>query len=102
MPDPPPSPHAEYSHRLAARQATLAALEQRDRRIATLRLGVAAAGLVLAWLALGWRWFPAGWLAAPVLVFLAVAIWHERVLQAARRLRRAVAFCEAGLRRLEH
>jgi hypothetical protein len=94
-------PHAEYTRRLAERQAAAARWAQQDHRLANARLAVAIAGLLLGWLALGPGLFSPRWLAVPALLFLALLVLHDRVIHAGARARRAVAFYEAGLRRLE-
>jgi hypothetical protein len=75
--------------------------EQRHQLAGNLRLAVAAIGALVAWLTLVRHAVPPGWIAAPVLAFLALAIWHDRVLQALARARRAVRFYTEGLARLD-
>jgi len=94
-------PRREYQRRLEARRATAAALAAQDRRISDGRLAVFVAGLALAWLSLGMRLFSAGWLAAPVLAFLALVIVHDQALRRRHRADRAVAYYERALARLD-
>ena len=41
------------------------------------------------------------WLLLPAAAFVALMVWHDRTLRALARARRAVAFHEAGLARLD-
>ncbi len=96
----PRTPRQEYAGRRAERQRRAADLDRRERAIAYARLAVFLAGLALAALAFmhvvsGW------WLVLPVVAFLALLVVHERVTRALHRARRAVAFYDAGLARLE-
>jgi len=103
VPSPAPgrSPALEYSDRLAERQAVVAAEERGHALAGNLRLLVVGAGAVVAWLSLV-RHLLAPWsLAVPVLVFVALAIWHDRVLVRLGRARRAVRFYQEGLARLD-
>lgn len=93
---------AEYAARLAAHRRAETALSRRHHRIANLRLVVTGAAVVLAGLAFGSRTLSPVWLAAPALAFGALAAWHARVLAARARVRRAAAFIEMGIARLEH
>ena len=71
-----------------------------DARLAGARLVVFAAAVIagaLAWLAGTSAW----WLAAPAVAFLALAVWHDRVLRARDRAAAAIAFYEHGLARIE-
>lgn len=75
---------------------------RRDRLISRIRTGIALFAILVAWMALGRHWLSAWWIAAPLVAFIVVAAIHERVVKALRRAERAVAFYDAGLRRLEH
>lgn len=92
-------PRALYRERLAAREASLAALERRDGRFSTARFGCFLAFLLLV--GAGWQ---LGWslwvLLIPVLAFVVLASLHERVIQARDRAARAVAHYRDGLERL--
>jgi len=59
-------------------------------------------GTLVAFASLGGGWIPWGWLAVPVIGFLALLPWHERVIRARGRTERAVGFYLRGLARLEH
>ena len=94
-------PRALLQERLATRRLAVAGWERRDARIALLRLAVfvALAAVGIAALALG-RLSPF-WMLLPAAGFVALMVWHDRTLRALARARRAVAFHEAGLARLD-
>jgi MutS domain V len=94
-------PRQELSRRASARRDEIVRLDRADRRLGRGRLAVFAAGAALAWLALGAHRASAGWLVAPLGAFVALAVLHDRVLRARDRARRAVAFYERALARLE-
>ncbi len=60
-----------------------------------------AAALALAWLAFASHALSPGWLAAPLAAFVALAVLHDRTFSARARTRRAIAFHERALARLE-
>jgi hypothetical protein len=94
-------PRAVVEGRLAARRAAVAGLERRDARIALGRL-VAFAALAAAGVAsLALDRISAWWLAPAAAAFLALVVLHDRALASLRRARRAVAFHEAELARLD-
>jgi hypothetical protein len=97
----PRTPHQEYAERRAERQRRAALLERRERGIAYARVAVFLAALVVAGLAFGAHALSGWWLALPVVAFSALLALHEKVTRALHRARRAVAFYEAGLARLE-
>jgi hypothetical protein len=89
-----------YPERRAARAADHARLARLDASISHARLAVVAAFALTAWLVLGFGASP--WLfAVPVAAFIALAVWHDRVLRALDRAARAVTFYEHGMARLE-
>jgi hypothetical protein len=97
----PDAPADEYRVRLLARQTAAAALDRRHITAGNLRLLVAAAGALVAWLSLVRHDISPAWLVAPGLAFLGLALWHDRVLTRLGRARRAVRFYEQGLARLD-
>ncbi len=94
-------PRAALADRLAARKAAVAALQQRDGRIALGRLTAFAALVATGVAAFGLHRVAVAWLCAPGAVFLLLLAVHDRTLRALARARRAVAFHEAGLARLD-
>jgi MutS-like protein len=94
-------PAKDYAERLEQRRKTVAEEEALHIRTGNLKLVTIAAGLVLAWICL-WRHLAAAWwLLFPVVVFIALAIWHELVLRAQARAKAAAAFYERGIARVE-
>ena len=94
-------PRGILEARLAARRAAVAGWERRDARIALLRLLGFALLAAVGVAALGLHRLSAWWLAAPAAAFLALVGWHDRTLRALARARRAVAFHEDALARLD-
>jgi hypothetical protein len=95
------APREEITRRLAERRATVARHDRSDRLIASARLAVFVSALALAWLAFGAGRASAAWLAAPLGAFVALAVVHDRVFAARNRARRAIAFHERALARLD-
>jgi hypothetical protein len=91
----------EYVARKEARMQTRAERERIHIRIGNFKLLVTAAGLALAWYALGMRRASAYWLAIPVALYIALAIWHELTIRARTRVERAAVFYERGIARIE-
>lgn len=94
-------PRATYTARLAARREALAVHERHDLRASNLRLVVAAGAVLLAWAAFGPAVVAPLALAVPVVAFLVLVVVHERVVRRRDRARRAVAFYERALSRLD-
>ncbi|GEJ57020.1 MutS-related protein [Anaeromyxobacter diazotrophicus] len=94
-------PRAILEARLGARRGAVAAWERRDARIAFLRLLGFAALTAVAVLSLALHRLSAWWLLAPGALFLALVVWHDRTLRRLTRARRAVAFHQEGLARLD-
>ena len=95
-------PRDEYEGRLAARKSAFAAAARQDRRVADLRLAAAAVGVALAGAALFTGRFSAWWSALPFACFLALALYHEQVIERRDTAARAVRFYESALGRLTH
>jgi hypothetical protein len=93
-------PREEYANRLAARRAALNREQQRSRKIWFWRrvvFMVIALTIILAFeRAVAWPL-----VAAPVIVFIALMVFHQRIHAAVARLARAVKFYERGVARLE-
>ncbi|MEW6323634.1 MAG: DNA mismatch repair protein MutS [Acidobacteriota bacterium] len=89
----------DYRARLAARQATVAALDGRHWHFGNARLALLAAGVgLVAWR--GWAG-SAPWLGGLALGFGALAVAHARLLNARDAAARAVAHYTRALARLE-
>jgi hypothetical protein len=90
----------EYGKRRAARAEDHARLARLDARISYARLTAVAATALIAWLVFGLG-APVWLFALPVSCFVALAVWHDRVLRAYDRAARAMAFYDHGIARLE-
>jgi MutS-like protein len=94
-------PRAEYENRIARWSAAVAAGERTHLLISNLRLAAAAAGALLAWLALGRGAISLGWAIAAGLALLVLVVVHARVLNRNDRAARARRFYEHGVSRIE-
>jgi MutS domain V len=94
-------PYVEYGQRLDARRAEAARLSRLDRNIGTARLLTFLVGVGIGWFAIRSGLLSTWWLALPVLVFIGLVFFHERVRRLARLAQRGVAFYERGIARLE-
>jgi MutS domain V len=94
-------PSAEYDQRRVARMTRVDQFEMIHIRLGNVRLLLAAAVVVLAWLAFGSHLLSGWWIAAPIVVFGGIAVEHSRVLRARDLAQRAVSFYERGLARVQ-
>src|SRR5580692_6224301 len=94
-------PREAYSRLLGQRRAEIAMREQRHRVFGYGRLAAIAAAAVVAFLALGWKALSVVWALAPLAVFAVLMVIHDRLLRELERRRRAAAFFEAALARLD-
>ncbi len=94
-------PVEEYRRRSAAREGEVRRLDRLHIRLGNVRLLLATVAVVLAWWAFRSHWISPWWLAAPVVAFAVVAVYHARVLRARRCALRAVAVYQRGLARIE-
>ena len=97
----PVDARAAYTVRLTERRRRAAALALAERRIGTARLALFVAALVAAWLAFSSGVLPGWSVALPAAAFVALLLYHARVIPARRAADRAVAFYERGLARLD-
>jgi MutS-like protein len=95
------SPAEEYAQRLAAREARVRHYEQIHIRLGNIRLLIALLIAFTAWLAIWRHVFALWWLLVPLGIFLAIGIYHSRVLDAKAYAERAVAVYRHGIARLE-
>jgi hypothetical protein len=94
-------PSSEYAERLAARRAWVARQHRLHIRAGNARLVVAFAAVWLGWAAF-WQGSLSGWwLAAPLAAFLALLLFHDRILRDRELAERAVRYYERGLARIE-
>jgi hypothetical protein len=96
-----PDPRPTYSRLLAERQAEIASRERKHRALGYWRLAAVACGAAIVGMALFQRFVSILWAAIPLMVFITLAVRHERVLRVLERRRRAARFFERGLARLD-
>jgi uncharacterized membrane protein len=95
------APLDEYTRRLNRREAQVRRYERIHERLGYVRLLVVVVGLAIAWFSLRSDALSPWWIAAPVLAFIAIAIYHARVLQAKQRAERAAEVYRGGIARIE-
>jgi hypothetical protein len=95
------SPAQEYSQRLAERKTRLSVLDNLNARIGSIRLGIGASFLVIAWMCFGPWTVARAWLCLPVAAFIAALIVHHRVRTRRVQVLRAAALYEDGLARMQ-
>lgn len=95
----PPPPLDEYRRRIARWDAEISAYDQTSDRISNLRLLTAALAIGLGILVVRGD-VASSWMAAPMLTFLGLVIWHSRVIDRATRARRGRAWYERGVARI--
>ena len=84
----------EYQHRLEERKRALEGHSRTFLAIGNWRLAVVVIGGLLAW----WNLWT---LAATLAAFVALIVWHERIVQKVQAETRAAAFYERGLARVD-
>jgi MutS domain V len=94
------SPTGQYSTQLADRSARVARFDLLNARIESMRLGIGASFLIIAWLCFGPARVSALWLTIPVLAFIALLVYHQRIRNLRTQAQRAADFYQAGLNRL--
>ena len=95
-------PAEEYRRRAAARRLLASERERRSIVIGNLRLAAVVSGIVCLWAALSHARYVALW--SPLLfvaAFIALGMWHERVVKAQRCAERAAAVYDRGIARIE-
>jgi len=94
------SPAEEYTRRQRLREQQVERHETRHIALGYLKLLLLAATVAIAWLSRGHAyrslWLPG----IPILLFIAVAVYHSRVLRRQTDERRAVEFYSKGLARI--
>jgi hypothetical protein len=96
-----PDPRIEYSKRLEAHLKTADAKELNHRRYGNSKLAVIAATIVVAWISLKSGIISPYWIAAPVALYVILAIFHGLTLRAQKRAETAAAFYQRGIARIE-
>src|SRR5690242_2528144 len=99
-PAPQRNPEAEYQRRMEELRAAEAVYRSRDDRLAyTILLLIVSTMAVAIWLLFSRN--SLYWAAVPLAIFIFFAVIHSRVLRVLRDCRRAIAFYERGLARLD-
>jgi hypothetical protein len=94
-------PSATYKTRLEDRRARRDTCWGRVRLISYARLAAGAGFFAALWMAFVLQLF-SGWVSiAPLVVYIGLAIYHERLHRMGRRLNRSVVFYERALNRVE-
>jgi hypothetical protein len=96
-----PNPRAEYEQRLAARRAEVARLAQVSEYITRGRLAVFLGAVSLWWFGVHPGLLARTWLALPLVAFMVLVVFHERIRRSSRVTERGVRFYEKGIARLE-
>lgn len=99
----PAAPRALYEAGRARAGADAGRLERTFGRLGIARLAVflAGAAVAVASATTAGRVSPA-WVLPPLVLFLVLVVWHERVARRRDRARRSLAWAERGLARLDH
>jgi len=74
-------PRSEYAERLAARRAWAEREQRRHIQIGNARLVLFLIAAWIAWAAFGRGWLAGWWLVVPAAAFVAVVVYHERVIR---------------------
>ena len=94
-------PRSEISARLRLHRDRVTALDRADARVSQARLVVFIAAVVVAWLSFGAGRLGPAWLAVPAAGFVTLLAVHDVVLRRRASARRAVAFHEGALDRMD-
>ncbi|HKS74594.1 MAG TPA: hypothetical protein VJQ82_15435 [Terriglobales bacterium] len=95
------SPAEEYIQRLAARSERVDHYDQIHIHLGNLRLLITFLIALTAWLSIWRHAFSLWWLLLPLGIFLAIGVYHTRILEAKAHAERAVAVYKHGLARIE-
>ncbi|MBZ5605199.1 MAG: DNA mismatch repair protein MutS [Acidobacteriia bacterium] len=93
-------PSEQYQQRLDFWRSEYASSERRFRQLGNARLITAVAAVILASLSFGTGSITAWWLIAPLVIFISLAIVHDRVDRKRAAAARAIAYFEHALARL--
>ena len=93
--------HSEYTSRLDRWRAIQKDEDALFRQVGNIRLSVLAVAAGMIWGIAFRHWFSAAWMAIPVAIFIALAVWHESIVGRLRRAARAMRFYERGMARIE-
>ena len=94
-------PKAEYQERWQHWQADVTRLERQHLTLGNIRLLVFFVGVALWWFTIRPGILSGWWLLLPLAAFAALVLFHQGVRAKARRAKRAVAFYDQGVARIE-
>ena len=94
-------PRAAYSQLLNERRADISLRENRHQSFGYARLATVAAAVAIVWFSLAQQTISIAWVTVPILIFAALTIIHDQLLQKLERRKRAVLFYERALARLD-
>lgn len=94
------TPSEIYQARLSFWRAAHTRSASRYRLLGNARLATGLAALAIAAMAIGGGWMSAWWLLAPLVVFIALAVIHDRVDRAKSDAERGLAYYERAISRL--
>jgi hypothetical protein len=89
-----PDPRSIYEIRLARHRAEASTLRARERTISIARIVLFAIAVIIAIAHFS------GWIAVPIVGFIALMVAHDRTITRRRRSEAAARFCERGIERL--
>jgi hypothetical protein len=95
------APASEYAQRLDSRRAWVARQQRLHIHVGNVRLVVFLVAAWIAWAAIFKGSLSAWWLAAPLAVFIALLVFHDRVLRERELATRAVRYYDRGFARIE-
>jgi len=96
------SPSEHYNQRLEFWRGEHEKSERGFRRLGNARILTAIAAVVIAAMGFGWGTITAWWLIAPVAIFIALAIVHDRVDKRRASAARAIAYFEHAIGRMSN
>ena len=96
-----PDPRTEYQRRTRIHEQIVSRQELAHRRIGNAKFATLLVAGAVFILALRKHSFPAYWVFAPVAVYAALAILHERVLRSKIRAESALDFYRRGMARMD-
>jgi len=96
------APSDEYRVRLKRWSAKHAHSTRRFRDISNTRLAMGLLAVAVAAVSIGVGWISVWWLAIPIVLFVVLAVMHERVDRVQTESGRAISFYQRALSRVEH
>jgi hypothetical protein len=95
------TPLEDYQTRLKRWHGQFETSDNRFRRLGNARLAVGIAAVLIAAISIGGGWISAWWLALPIMVFIWLAVIHERVERIRSAAVRAISHYQHGIAHME-